>query len=1144
MKTFQTFKTWLTRIYKQLLGEGQPIPDEVREVMDRMIATDEEIQHAEAFYRYGELLKKEDLSLVDYKTWMRINNEARMEAEKNLLAKQLDELTPEKKAAYAAKQAELEEHYRRVVMQDYLYVAQTEVADDFQKDARSIARRYQSDTLPEDQRLHYEFIAEKYGFSSADEMASRTLNERTFEAEVKYRANEAMKEYAPMLDRNNIKDEALIAIHNEKRLEYLALEKAILEEKMKIAAMQANATTERLDESRQAVREQRLARTAQINVLAARETARAILAGKSVRDAIAFSKYFGAETQASKRAEAAYNTGDFIKAAAAKNQEMLNHALAMESIKVKLEIDKINKALNRIGSMTSDKMAVSDKYQVDSLLNRYGFTTKQAYWPDRESLPTPLTEWLATKEAFGWEFAVPDWVVNVQDTRHWKDLSLNEARELSDAIKNIYTVSRNSQKMLSEGRWQEVKDAILDMSVAAGHNVGIKHPFTADPNHTIKEIPGKILDGANSNLLKVESLCDYMDGFQQEKGPWYDALIRPFSYAYNRKVKRIEESTLALKKIFDDHGGMGKARSKSSAIYIPELDEPGRKISLTLEQRIAAALNQGNDTNRGRLRDGTQWSQQQVDAILDTLTKKDWDLVQGIWDHIDSYWSDVVKLTESVQGIIPKKVEAVTVMTKFGEYRGGYYPLAADYSKTINAMIHDAMQGVKMLEVPGARGMTRQNHLKERAAQANYQVRLDLDVISQHLENVIHDLEFRRAVIDANRIVYSKDMKVLIPQMLGIKYWNTFDSYVKRIAVGDAISRTDFEKAAAKVRGRISIALMAFKASVLFPQVLGYLQIGELMGYGKAVSALANFAHQPWNWPSMIKEVYEKSPMMRERAGNVDRDVRSMMTKQLGEPLKDKINRKGFWVIGLMDQVASVPCWREAYNEGLKIYKGDETKAVEHADSIIRQALGSGLPKDLPMMMSGSEFQKWLTMFHTFGNAFYNITWRRAKITTGSGGFNGSQRVGGAFAFVAINLLLQPILNEMLAGRGKDAFSDDDEKFRNWFYRTIGNNVFSMFPGLRDVTNYAFSRWTGEYSSYRSLPLDSVVKSGVKAVEEAGGFFSGNTEAEDALKALTELASYLMPFPQQFNITGWNLIDALKDDDFEPRDILFRKEKK
>jgi molecular chaperone GrpE (heat shock protein) len=44
---FQRFKAWLTKIYRTVSGLGAPVSDDLRGVFDRMLATDEEISHAQ-----------------------------------------------------------------------------------------------------------------------------------------------------------------------------------------------------------------------------------------------------------------------------------------------------------------------------------------------------------------------------------------------------------------------------------------------------------------------------------------------------------------------------------------------------------------------------------------------------------------------------------------------------------------------------------------------------------------------------------------------------------------------------------------------------------------------------------------------------------------------------------------------------------------------------------------------------------------------------------------------------------------------------------------------------------------------------------------------------------------------------------------
>jgi hypothetical protein len=53
------------------------------------------------------------------------------------------------------------------------------------------------------------------------------------------------------------------------------------------------------------------------------------------------------------------------------------------------------------------------------------------------------------------------------------------------------------------------------------------------------------------------------------------------------------------------------------------------------------ALNMGNAGNLQRLLDGDNWTLDQAQAILNTLTKTEMDFVQGVWDFVGSYRDEI-----------------------------------------------------------------------------------------------------------------------------------------------------------------------------------------------------------------------------------------------------------------------------------------------------------------------------------------------------------------------------------------------------------------------------------------------------------------------------------------------------------------------
>ena len=187
-------------------------------------------------------------------------------------------------------------------------------------------------------------------------------------------------------------------------------------------------------------------------------------------------------------------------------------------------------------------------------------------------------------------------------------------------------------------------------------------------------------------------------------------------------------------------------------VFIKELG-----FSLTGEQIFCVYMNWGTENNKTRLMEGKKWSEQQVEAIISKLDKKALDLGQDIRDIIGTLFPMMKALNREVLGYEPKTEEAVPIATQYGTYRGGYYPLVVDYSKLVDLNRTDEYEEGLSKSQPPFRAATRQGAYKARASHANYQVRLDLGGLRKHLEQVTHDLAFRKAVIDANKICRTKN---------------------------------------------------------------------------------------------------------------------------------------------------------------------------------------------------------------------------------------------------------------------------------------------------------------------------------------------------------------------------------------------------
>ena len=132
---FQRFRAWLLNLYRELKSLNVELTDEVRGVMDRMLATNEQIEAAEAARNMGPLFNAQNAQglIDDWQAYHYLANEATQAAVDELQAKSLKELQWASRARarvlkdlqkqHSAIRAELMMESRREVMSQPVYRA-------------------------------------------------------------------------------------------------------------------------------------------------------------------------------------------------------------------------------------------------------------------------------------------------------------------------------------------------------------------------------------------------------------------------------------------------------------------------------------------------------------------------------------------------------------------------------------------------------------------------------------------------------------------------------------------------------------------------------------------------------------------------------------------------------------------------------------------------------------------------------------------------------------------------------------------------------------------------------------------------------------------------------------------------------------
>jgi site-specific DNA-cytosine methylase len=687
-------------------------------------------------------------------------------------------------------------------------------------------------------------------------------------------------------------------------------------------------------------------------------------------------------------------------------------------------------------------------------------------------------------------------ILAADGTTHYRDLTLEEFIALRDTVENIVAVGRTKTRLLRNKAERDLNRTAALVAETILDNLKVKARRSRD---AIEKGVGYGLERFKNQFFashrKIENLVREMDGFAP-LGPVWQALFKPLQDAQNDETRMSIEATAKIKELFERFPEDGRRTWRTRTTYHPEIGQPLSKATV-----ISLALNWGNEGNREAIRKGFKWSDAQVDAVFArSMTEADWQFVQSVWDYIDTFWPALAALEKKVKGVVPVKVDAAAVATPFGEFKGGYYPLKYDpdmseraYSHQVDKLAQQLMSGAV------AKASTRTGAAIERVGSGGMPVRLELDVLFEHVAELIHDISHREAILDVARLLDHPEVRGAILDVKGPQFHRVMKEWVRDIAAGDVPALSPFDKVVQHLRSGMSISAMGWKLTTAMVQPTGFFSSAAALPKGVLAKHVASFYGAPQGMKQKVAFVYERSVEMRTRAKSLDRDIRDTL-RQLGPEGKiDAVKRSFFYLTGMMDMGVAVPTWLAAYEVGMEQFDGDEAKAIDYADQTVRTTQSSGLQKDLAQIQRGDPRMKMFTAFYSFFSASYNMMVDQAR---------GVRRPADMPKFVANMALLTflpAIASELMMGRGPED-DEEPEGWAKWMAATTLKYALSGFVGVRDVVNALGSNF-----GYAGSPVGSAVESLVRLGKQIG-----QGEADRGLvKAAVDTAGPVLHLPSR-----------------------------
>lgn len=826
--------------------------------------------------------------------------------------------------------------------------------------------------------------------------------------------------------------------------------------------------------------------------------------------------------------------------------------------------------LNRI-SRTDKPVLMKDdaRYFVQHMAYVLGLTKKDGILPiDESGQERPFNwHWLAVEmnpmqamddDRYMAEDIIPGWMRSAFDgssPMKLKDLTMDQFREMAKVMKAVYKLGRreyegNTLGTSFDDAAQKIHDEILGNWTNRVATPGLKNQTATNLDRLGTKIHSLIKD-----ITLPEILIERLGKSAAEY--FYKPIDK--AAAHLRELK--SEARVTFRKNFAIYSRKEWTVIRSKKLYTVGLDERGKPVSYTKEQLLAMALNFGTKSNRERLIE-TLWLSDTLEineeTILDmldkNLTDKDWDFVESVWEHLNSYWGERNKVQNDLYGTPLGKVQGEDFMLKSGRViHGAYYRIKYDplsSTKTSNFTTTDIakmdMQNISSFSL----GM---GSTKQRAgASGGQKLRLDLDVYVEAVNEAMQHIAMREATVDVYKLLNRKEIVTAIENTAGPETLSLLQGWSKDCWHSSIKDMSEWDSTLGRARRRFNFATMGFRFSTALLNIGNITGMMERMGAANALKAVGDFYFHG-NIVEQRRFIQTKSTMMRDRGATIDRDMYMQDRLPVGKNESefrskiehgkygvDTLNSKAYWLIQATDEMFSLPEWLFTYKRSMaameiegKLNRDEmDAEAVRLADKAVRETFGSNETKDQTRFIRKNGILAQMTNFYSYTNLVTNQFIRAGYILYDKGDVK--PLLAATWYWWILGALVETTLREI----GDD--SDDEDKWKKKFLHVIASGgPIGGVPLVREAVPWTVDFFTGK--SFGSAAPDAPFFDTLKHMEK---FIKAAKKGDliemgrGATKAITRTS---IPVPDTITDAFWNFMRmACTDTEFTMWD-WFRK---
>ena len=933
-RVFRQFSKWLTYIYRSVQRLGGEVPTDIKDVMARMIATQEDIE------AYAEQQQLEQFEKTELYKQLSEQDQARMQsyiadvkekAKERVMRKLMKELDnrpiKEWEEEKDAIQIEIEkrlieqypiykEHQRyNVFGEGALKDTQYKSIEELEKaEVEQTGATFNDAINQEMDNAKAEFMrdnnADKTNEQIAEEILLSTQGQmRLTEEESKIIQKSTNRELAKnweLLERIRKLDPNAETIDTElseieKEVKSTKYDELKADKKKVDAAL--TDTTKQLEKAEDRIKRLEDALQDRINNVRSirgaglgtisdyMNRARKELGELPISNAVQFKTYQNKAVTAGKNADRALASGKVDKALGYKREQMLQQArarVAFENfekskklrLKLKQQLQRMTRPKNPIAIEPNMRYFYSHMAYQMGLTNYDGLAPTDGFDMNTVLSALDVDALILNQQSM---VQLQPWIAELfysKTPKSFKSITMNELETLEELMTGMYKNGRNEYEgttiLNDDGKSVSFENAVQEIIGEATETFGgaTGDVFNILNNQTKTDAVSGKLYGFHLALMKVETFLRRMGGGKNGFAVKY--IYDPISRATQAFNERKEVSMRRLAKDVGIYSKRELFNMRNEHLYTV-----GNLYGLTKEQLIMIALNWGTESNRQRVMETTKANEVEIErAFQEHMTDKDWEFVIRTWDHINSFFDERSRVQEELYGNPLKKVDGLSFSIGGRNIEGQYFPIV--YNPKVNASVSDNQVEdiAKTMVSSNAVWGTGMSATKSRLdVVKDKSLLLDFDVIPNAITEAINHVTMRKAVTDVNKLISNRELQNYIVDKFGADTYQFLRTWVRDNWQDEAAKTNDIDRLILTLKKNTSTAVMAGRVSVALQNALNIPVAFYRIGVGNTIRAINHagigfYGHGTTTYNNTRDFVLGQSIFMRERIQTLDKDLK------------------------------------------------------------------------------------------------------------------------------------------------------------------------------------------------------------------------------------------------------------------------------